>query len=123
MRAARPVIPDPQVTFAGLGNPRDLRRLSITAIDEVAALKCKLDPLRLNDQNEVRGHGLAMSVLARDVKGRHPGLGRGARERQTARRAGELKPVGELSVVPRVLVRSFATRGTRNRRAIRAMRT
>ena len=123
MRASGPVVFNLEIALADLGSTGYFGRLRRTTVGKVAIRKRKLYTLRLDNERKVGSRGLAAGIRARNIEGRNTRLGRNTRECQTARSTGELEPVRELCLIPRVLVRSFAARGPGNRCAISIMRT
>ena len=123
MRTSASVVPDLQVTLADLGSTGNFGGLRRAIKGKVAIRKRKLYALCLDSERKAGGHGLATGIRARNIEGENARLGRNTRERQTARSTGELEPVGELRLIPCVLVRSLAARGPGNRGDVSAVRT
>ena len=123
LRASGTEVPDPKVALADLRGTGNFRRLRCAIKGIVAIRKRKYYVLCLDNERKAGSRGLATSIRARDIKGGNARLGRDARERQTARCTGKLEPVGELRLIPCVLVRSLAARGPGNRGDVRAVRT
>ena len=123
LRTSASVVPDLQVTLADLGSTGNFGGLRRAIKGKVAIRKRKLYALCLDSERKAGGHGLATGIRARNIEGGNARLGRNTRERQTARSTGELEPVGELRLIPCVLVRSLAARGPGNRGDVRAVRT
>ena len=121
LRTSASVVPDLQVALTDLGSTGNFGRLRRAVKGKVAIRKRKLYALCLDNERKAGGHGLATGIRARNIEGGNARLGRNTRERQTARSTGELEPVGELRLIPCVLVRSLAARGPDNRGDVRTV--
>ena len=121
MRASGTEVPDPKVALADLRGTGNFRCLRCAIKGIVAIRKRKYYVLCLDNERKAGGRGLATGIRARDIKGGNARLGRNTREHQAARSTGELEPVGELRLIPCVLVRSLAARGPGNRCEVRAV--
>ena len=122
MRASGPVVFNLEITLADLRSTGNFGRLRRTTVGKVAIRKRKLYTLRLDNERKVGSRGLAAGIRARNIEGRNTRLGRNTRECQTARSTGELEPVREPCLIPRVLVRSLASRGPGNRGEVSTVR-